>query len=646
MISFFRRALSSWILLGLLALIMVAFIVTGVGTPSGLGNLASGGSRIAKIGSASLDAPETAQRVQAQLDGARQQNPGLDMAAFLRAGGVDQVIDQMINGRAFEQFGLKNGMVVSSRLVDGEIASIPAFRGPAGSFDRNTFLGVLAQRKLSEAVVREDFARDKMTNALILPAAGAARVPVGLVTPFASLLLEVRTGQIGFVPIAAAGAGAPPSEAELNTFYQRQTARYTVPETRVIRYALFDRKRFEGKIAATDDEIAQAYKANAAQYAAKETRVFSQVVVPTQAAAAAIAAKARGGMPLAAAAKASGGEATTLAAQDQSAYAGLAASPAIAKAAFAAPKGAILDPQKSALGWLVVRVDAVNRIGGKTLADVRATLAAQVVKQKVDVAIADYVTNLEDQVADGATFDDVVKKEGLAIVTTPALTAAGIAPDTPGFKAAPELQPILHDAFQAEINDDPAVMTIAAGQSYGFYDLDRILPAAPKPLAGIRPQVIADFEQDRATRAAKRIADAIALKANQGTPIASAMSGAGVALPGLKPIGARRIDLVKAQQKVPPALALLFGIPAHHAKVLEAEDKKGWYVVWLDKIEPGNIATAPGLIQATQSELARTVGDEYVQQFAAAIRADVGIKRNTSAIAALKRSLTGAATSQ
>ncbi|MBK6490150.1 MAG: peptidyl-prolyl cis-trans isomerase [Sphingomonadales bacterium] len=169
-----------------------------------------------------------------------------------------------------------------------------------------------------------------------------------------------------------------------------------------------------------------------------------------------IAARARSGIALSAAAKASGAEATTLAAQDQSAYAGLAASPAIAKAAFAAAKGAILDPQKSPLGWLVVQVDAINRTGGKSLSDERAALSAQIVKQKVDVALADLVTKLEDAVADGSTFDDVIKAEGLSVETTPALTASGIAPDVPGFKAAAELQSILHDGFQAEVNDDAA----------------------------------------------------------------------------------------------------------------------------------------------------------------------------------------------
>ena len=80
--------------------------------------------------------------------------------------------------------------------------------------------------------------------------------------------------------------------------------------------------------------------------------------------------------------------------------------------------------------------------------------------------------------------------------------------------------------------------------------------------------------------------------------------------------------------------------------MLEADDKQGWYVIWLDKITPGNVASEPGLIQATQTEIARSVGEEYVQQFAAAIKADLGVKKNDSAIAALKHSLTGASTSQ
>src|SRR3546814_7376705 len=86
--------------------------------------------------------------------------------------------------------------------------------------------------------------------------------------------------------------------------------KFTVPERRVIQYALFDSAAVPVP-AVTDAEIAKVYKDNAAQYAASETRRFAQVILPDQAAANALAAKVRGGTSLAAAAQAAGLSAST-----------------------------------------------------------------------------------------------------------------------------------------------------------------------------------------------------------------------------------------------------------------------------------------------------------------------------------------------
>jgi peptidyl-prolyl cis-trans isomerase D len=642
MISFFRRALSSWLVLGLLSLVLLAFVITGVGSPVGLGDGGIGGSSIAKVGSTNIGESEAATRIQAQLDAVRQQQPGLDMTAYIRRGGADEVIDQMINSRAFESFGRANDMFTSKRLVDAELATIQAFKGPTGSFDRATFLQVLQQRKLSENALREDIARDKMVSAMIIPAAGAARMPGKLVAPYASLLLEQRSGQIAVVPVAAIAQGAPPSAAELSQYYSRNAARYTVPETRVIRYALFDLARFEGKVGATDAEIAAAYKANAARFAGKETRNVTQAVVQSEATARKIAAAARAGTPFETAAKAGGTDAVKLDGQDQSGFAGLT-SAAAAKLAFGAAKGAILDPQKSPFGWNVIRVDSVTVTPGKSLADVRGEIATQLSGGKVDAAMADFVTKLEDAVADGGSFDDVAKANGLTIVTTPAVTGSGIAPDQPGYKADPALAPVLRDAFLADAGDDAAVLTVQPSRVYAFYDLDRVVPSAPRPLAQIKAQVTGDFIQDRALRAARKIADGIAAKTGGGTGLAAAVSGAGIALPAPRPVSVKRLEIAQAQGQVPRSLQLLFSMAPGKAKLLEMENKQGWYIVKLDSIVSGDATKAPGLIQATQAELARAVGEEYVQQFANAIRADRKVKKNDAAIARLKRSLTGAA---
>lgn len=636
MISFIRRALSSWIVLGLFGLILVSFVVTGVFTDGtgGLGQLAGRGETIAQIGRYRLTVADAQQRVQAQFEAAREQNPGLDMAAFVRSGAVDQLLEQVINGLTMEELARRSGMAVSKRLIDAEIDQIAAFKGPTGKFDPNLFTAALQQRKITEDMLRDDIGNVKTVEMMATPIAGGSRPPAGVVLPYAALRLEQRRGQLLFVP---ANAGGPaPTDQQLAQFYQRNTQRYIVPETRVIRYATFDRSRFATLAAPTEAELAAEYKGRAAEFAARERRTFSQVIVPAQANAGRVAAAAKGGAALPVAARAGGGEATTLAPQEQAAFAALS-SPAIAQAAFAAAQGGVVGPVRSPLGWHVIKVEKIERIGGKTLADVRAELAGTVTRRKQDAAIADFVTEIEDAVGDGATFDEVVARHKLSVTTLPPVTASGIAPNEPSFKPGAALAPILKDNFLASLDDDPAVQTIAPGQLYAFSKVDRVIPSAPRPLNVIRAQVAADFVADRALRAARRIADEVAAKVSRGTPIAAAAAGTG----SIRPLSAKRLDLELSDERVPPELALLFAMAPKSAKVLSAPDKSGWNVVWLDTVVPGNAASDPALLQRTQAELGQVSGEEYVKQFAAAIRADLGVEINKDAVAALKRSLTG-----
>ena len=127
-------------------------------------------------------------------------------------------------------------------------------------------------------------------------------------------------------------------------------------------------------------------------------------------------------------------------------------------------------------------------------------------------------------------------------------------------------------------------------------------------------------------------------------PLAEAIGSAGVRLPAPQSVTVKRMDIARAQPgQVPPTLALLFSMAPNRTKVLQSQQQPGWYVVRLSTITPGSAASQPGLIQATQNELARAIGEEYVQQLASAIRKDLAVKKNDKAIATLKRSLTGTA---
>ncbi|MBU6252977.1 MAG: SurA N-terminal domain-containing protein, partial [Alphaproteobacteria bacterium] len=114
MLAFFRRALSSWAVLGLLGLLMVAFIVTGVGTPSSMGALGGlSSSELVRVGNRSLSSSDVAQRMQLELRQAREQQPELTMAQLLQSGTLEQMVTQMTDLLSLRAFGEAHGMAVS-----------------------------------------------------------------------------------------------------------------------------------------------------------------------------------------------------------------------------------------------------------------------------------------------------------------------------------------------------------------------------------------------------------------------------------------------------------------------------------------------------------------------------------------------------
>jgi peptidyl-prolyl cis-trans isomerase D len=153
--------------------------------------------------------------------------------------------------------------------------------------------------------------------------------------------------------------------------------------------------------------------------------------------------------------------------------------------------------------------------------------------------------------------------------------------------------------------------------------------------------VKADLAARNAADRAKAVAASIASKINAGTPPARAFAEAQVKLPPVQPVTAVRRDIARQNQQVPPPLAMLFSLPRGKARTLAAPNGSGWFVVYLERTVPGDASKEPGLTQAVKSQFAQVVGDEYAQQFNAAMRGRADYKRNEEALAKLKRELSG-----
>jgi peptidyl-prolyl cis-trans isomerase D len=641
MLSFFRRVSNSkigtWVVAAIGVAILGGFALADLSN-FGTGNLGLGMSSgtLVKVGDQEITERDMSDAMQRHLQEVRQQRPEADYSTII--GDFDGLLDVMTTDRALLAFADKYKFPLSKRLIDAEIALLPATKGLDGKFSEQAYQQFLQREHMTDAQVRDLLAGGLVQRLLLTPVAVNGRIPVGMATPYASMLLEQRQGEAAVIPLEPFKAGLKPTDAQLQAFYSANRGRYVVPEQRVIRIARIGPEQVAG-VTASDQEVAAYYNANKASYAPTETRSLTQVVVQDQATANGIAQRARGGASLAAAAAPAGNSAALLTLNDQTrdAYTGVAGQKAAA-AVFAAPSGALVGPVQSDFGWIVAKIDSVKSVSGKTLDQARAEISAKLNTEKRKGAIEDLVDKVQNAVDGGSNFAEAAAAAKLPVTSTPLITANGTSRTDTSFKLPPELAPALKSGFQIAPNDPPELVTLPGDAGYALVSPGQVVPASPAPLASIRDQVAGDWVNDQAMQRARAAASQIAVKAAGNASLADAVKGAGVALPPVQPVSVRRLQVGQAQGNIVPALRALFTGGAGSAKMVP-NPGGGFFVIKVEKIIPGNAILQPGLIGQVRSELGQATAQDYAQQFVNDLKRDLKVKRNDSAIQAFRTRL-------
>ena len=636
----FRRATKSWIgtilLVGIGLMIVIGFAFTDIQN-TGFGTGFST-STLAKAGSLEVTDQDINDAMQRRLAQVREQNPEAGYSAL--AGDFEPLLESLIEQRALEAFADEHGFVISKRLVDAEIAQLPGVKGLDGKVSTQAYEAFLSRQRMTDAQLRQLIAASLLQRLLVTPGAANARVPVGVATPYASMLLEERQGQVAVIPVELFAQGLNPTDAQIQQFYSQNRNRYIIPEQRSLRMARIGPEQV-ANVSATEQEIAAYYNANQEQYGAKDIRVISQAVVPDQNVATQIAQRARSGQSFVEAVRPAGlsGADVSVGPQSQAEFADLAGE-RVAAEAFKAGSGAIVGPIQSDLGWHVVKIDSIERQSGRSLAQVRDEIAAQLTAQKRQDALGRIVDRVQDAIDEGANFEEAARAANLPVTRTPPITASGTARGNASYAFPNELAPALRSGFELAPTDEPVLDQLAEDQGFVLVSPAQVIPAAPAPLASIRDQVRADWIRQQATARARAAADAIAARAAGNNALADAVKQVNSKLPPVQQARARRIQLSEMGQ-VPAPLRVLFSAPEGKAQVGADPEGRGFFVVKVNKIIPGNALNQPALIGQVQAQFSEPIAQEYAQQFMAAAVQSAGVKRNPSAIQAAKRQITG-----
>ena len=170
------------------------------------------------------------------------------------------------------------------------------------------------------------------------------------------MLLEAREGEAAVVPARSRSRpGSSRPTPQLQQFYAANRARYMIPEQRVLRIARIGPEQV-ADVTASDQEIAAYYNANQATYGAKETRSSARPWCRTRRPRTRIAARAKAGADARRGRCAGGRQCRGHVARGPDPRRPMRRSPAtrLPAAVFAAPSGAVVGPVQSDFGWVVV----------------------------------------------------------------------------------------------------------------------------------------------------------------------------------------------------------------------------------------------------------------------------------------------------
>ncbi|MFN3988828.1 MAG: SurA N-terminal domain-containing protein [Erythrobacter sp.] len=643
MLSLFRRFFQSKIglpiFIGFLVLVAFAFAAADI-TGSTFGGL-SAGSRVALVGKEPIPASEVTSGAQVALEQVRAQfDPTITMPEFIEQGGLDEVVKQLIDRYAIGIYAQKYGLRAGKNLIDSEILKIPAFRGATGDFDQNIYKAALAQRGISDATLRRDLRDGLLEQQLFESTLGAPRMPEKMARQYAALVLERRRGEIALIPSAAFAPAADPSAQVLEAWYKDNRARFIRPERRVLRFAVFSAGDLGLDPTPSQAEIAARFKANADAYKASERRAVSYFIVPTEDAAKSFAKRLGSGLSLEAAARDAGFNIAKgdLRSKDELAT---ATSLAFAESVFKAAERGLVEPARGNLGWYVARVDKIERIPARTLAQASDEIAAQLRQEKLAAAMAQRTSEIEAELDSGTALAEVAKAYGLKVETTPEVLADGRIYGPQGGQIIKELMPLVTTAFQME-ESAPQLAELTPGSEYIIFDVARIEESRPAPLAEVREAVIAGWKRAEGAKLARAAADRVLKKVNAGTPLAAAIAAENKPAIERESVNLKRRELMERRgSNVPAPLVLMFSMAQGTTKKLEAAQDLGWYIVDLAEIVTDPVESEPGLVAQTRRSLAPALSQEYRAQVTAAIRKEVGVERNEPAIEAVRKQLAG-----
>src|SRR6266853_3190286 len=484
---------------------------------------------LAKIGDESV----SVQDVRQQLNQIEQRNPNMKPLESLYA---QQILKQLVFEKEIEYEAKRLGVAVSDQERADRIRQyVPT------AFTGGTFVGmdrysteVQARFQLTvpvfEELIRQGLLEEKFRK---LVTDGISVGPAELQDEFRYKNEKVKLDYALSKP-EDLEARISPDEAEIHSAYEKNKAKYQVPERRVVRYAVVDVNQIRQSLQVSDDVLKQQYMANIQQYQVPNRvhaeHILFMTVGKTDAEVEEIKKKAedvlkqvKKGVKFEDLAKKysedpgskdKGGDLSWIT-QGQTV-------PEFEKVAFSLSPGQVSDLVKTQYGFHIIKVLEKETAHTKPFEEVKDSLRAPLLLSQADKLASDTADQISAAIrqSNKIYLDDLAKQYHLTVSETRPVAAS---------------DPLLELANSQEAKDaifrakpDETSLPLRTDRGYVILSVKSIQTAHQGSLEEVRDRVITDLKHEKSTEMAKNKAEELIKRVKAGEKFDAAARARGL----------------------------------------------------------------------------------------------------------------------
>ncbi|WON76188.1 peptidylprolyl isomerase [Serratia sp. UGAL515B_01] len=613
-----RAAANHVVLKIILALIILSFVLTGVG------NYLIGGSGgyAAKVNGQVIERAQLEQAFQSERS-RMQQQLGDQFSVLAGNEGYmqqlrHQVLSQMIDKILLDQYAKKLGLAVSDEQVKDAIRKEPYFQTD-GQFDNAKYLDLINRSGFSA----EDYAqsmRQQLINQQVIQGFGSSDIiPPSETQAMVALMMQERDVRLATIDIKALQAKQTVSDDALKAYYEQNKNSFIEPERVKVSYILLDAAALQDKETATEADITAYYEQHQSSYGQPERKKYSIIQLKTEAEAKVVLEQLKNGADFAVLAKEKSTDIISSRNGGAMDWMEPDTMPDEIKQAALTEKGQLSGVVKSSVGYLIVRLDDIKPALVKPLSEVHDAIAKQVKREK---AIDAYYA-LQQKVSEAATSDNesLVSAEevvGSKAVQTDWFTRDNV-PATLNFK--PVVQSIFDGSLIGE-NGAPGsnsdVITVDGDRAFVIRVVDH-QPEGIESFDKVKERIIDMVKRNQAVQEAKLQGEKLlaALKQGKGD---EAMKAAGLSFGSIQKMTRSAEDT----QLVETVFSLPHPQEGKAVYGMSQDRHDNVVLVALDAVRPGTLPESE--MKAFVGQMEQSAAGVTFDALLATLRKDASIK--------------------